>query len=269
MHEPTLDLGPDTLRLAPAGRLKALQAQYKADVESLKVGVAVWLHVLAESEYVCLIDWLNPNAVRYHFFRMESTSKELSRDRHDPGMSLKGRHVTTTVTSKTEVISERRAHTVVNAKSYKLEEFLGRVPDRIARLVNDMPPEVRQFATIIGGTVTQEEVARRTASSKIETTKTSVWVDDPAVALFDTFAIAGYGGTTAESAQSVYAGHALQRANTWLMGSGVGTIAATAVAAFEGPRIAGMVFLVCAILTIFSQIGMRAEASRQPQPVSN
>ncbi len=138
------------------------------------------------------------------------------------------------------------------------------MPKRIAQLVDDMPPEVRQFATIISGRVTQEQVSRKTASSQIETHTTSVWVDDPAVALFDTFAIAGYGGTSAEPARAVYAGHAIQKANNWFFGSAVGTAACTIGAAFAGGRAAVVVFAICATLTLLSQIGMRIGSKQQP-----
>ena len=111
------------------------------------------------------------------------------------------------------------------------------MPTRIAELINTMPAEVRQFATIITGDVTNEQVVRKVGSTQTEVQTHSIFHPDPAVALFDTFAIAGYGGTSAETARALYQGHPIKRLNSWLVISLLST-AAAAVAAepFVGGR---------------------------------
>lgn len=259
-HEPTLALGPDALRLDSARLLARLQAEFRADAESLKVTIAVWLHLLAEADYVSIIEWFNPQALRYHFFRMDALRTEIARSKKTTGNAMTGRTVTTTVQDRVEVFSERRVHTVVNATIRTPEAYRGRVPKRTARLLDAIPPEVRPFVTIIDGVVSHEEIHRRLASSKIETQTHSVYIPDPALALFNSWAINGWGGSTPERARSLYRGHALVNANRILVLELVGTAAACLLAlAVEGRRGAIAAALICVVLTLFQQLGMRIE----------
>lgn len=261
MHKPTLDLGAETLRLPRDERLALLQTQFRADVETLKQSLATWFHLLVESELVGVLEWINPAAVRYHYFRMKDRQAELGRTVEDPGMRLEGRTVTTTIHNLVTTEDERRVHTVVNVKPYPLDQFTERVPARIAELVDKMPSEVRQFARILVGNVTQEEV-KRTVSSQVITEKRSVFVPDPTIALFDTFTIAGYGGTAAEPARSVYQGHALGRANKVLAWSLAATVVLAILAEpFGGIRGSFIVVLIGLVITAISQIGMRMSSS--------
>jgi len=260
VHEPTLDLGPDTLRLEGNELLGRLQTQVRADVASLTQAVAVWLHLLAEAEYVSIIEWFNPKALRYHFFRMEASRTELGRNKRTTGDMISGRTITTTVQNRVEVFNERRVHTVVNARVQTPEEYRGRVPKRIARLLDAIPAEVRPFVTIIDGMVSQEVIHRRVASSRIETQTHAVYIPDPALALFNSWAINGWGGSTPEPARSFYQGHAISNANKILALELIGTAAVTMLAAVaEGRRGAIAAGIICLILTLFQQLGMRIE----------
>ena len=258
VHEPTMNLGPETLKLEPSALLVALQEQFRQDVESLKQGVAIWLHVLAESEYVSVIEWFNTDALRYHFFRMDST-RDVDRKVTRTGDFIQGHTTTTETKTKTEIFSERRSHTVVNARRNSLNEYQARVPERIRNLIDTIPPEVRQFVTIIDGTVSQEEVTRRLTSSKVETEVKSVYTPDPALALFDTWAINGWGGTTAEVARATYRDHPLRKADTVLLWSIVAAVVLVLLALMEGGRRAALVGMVAVILIFFSQLGMRID----------
>ena len=191
VYEPTLDLGPDALQLGSDELLRQLQSQVRTDVASLKQAVAVWLHLLAEAEYVSIIEWFNPKALRYHFFRMEAFRTELERNRTTTGNMMTGRTITTTIRNRVEVFNERRVHTLVNARVQTPDEYRGRVPRRIACLLDAIPAEVRPFVTFIDGMVSQEVIHRRVASSRIETQTRAVYIPDPALALFNTWAING------------------------------------------------------------------------------
>lgn len=260
VHEPTLDLGPDALQLEGNELLGRLQTQVRTDVASLKQAVAVWLHLLAEAEYVSIIEWFNPKALRYHFFRMEAFRTELGRNKTTTGDMITGRTITTTVQNRVEVFNERRVHTVVNARVQTPDEYRGRVPKRIARLLDAIPAEVRPFVTIIDGMVSQEVIHRRVASSRIETQTRAVYIPDPALALFNTWAINGWGGSTQEPALSFYQGHAISNANKILALELTGTAAVTMLAAVaEGRRGAIAAGIICLILTLFQQLGMRIE----------
>jgi hypothetical protein len=63
------------------------------------------------------------------------------------------------------------------------------------------------------GNVSKEEVHRRQESGEIVTETHKVWVPDPTPALFDSWALAGWGGSLAEPARSTYQGHVAQKAN--------------------------------------------------------
>ena len=264
VHEPTLDLGPDALKLAPAELCGRLQQQFRSDVESLKQNVAIWLHLLAEADYVSVVEWFNPKVLRYHFFRMDSVHQEVGRQQTTSGNFITGRTITTTVEKNVTTFNERRVHTVVNASSVAPDAYLRRVPERIAHLMNSIPAEVKPFVTIIDGMVSQEQIHRRLASSQIETETHSVYIPDPALALFNSWAINGWGGSTPEESRSLYRDHALAKANRWLFGELVGSfLLAAAAASFEGRRGAIVVGVICLTLTLFQQLGMRIENRRQ------
>jgi hypothetical protein len=260
VYDPTLDLGPDALRLQSDRLLERLQTQFRADAESLKQAIAVWLHLLAEADYVSIIEWFNPQALRYHFFRMDASRTEVGRTKTTTGDIMAGRTITTTIQDRVEVFSERRVHTVVNASVRTPEGYHGRVPKRIARLLDTIPAEVRPFVTIIDGMVSHEEIHRRVAASKIETQTRSVYIPDPALALFNSWAINGWGGSTTEWARSLYRGHAISTANKILALELIGTAALCLLAsAAEGRRGAIVAAIICVTLTFFQQLGMRIE----------
>lgn len=266
-HNPKLDLDQYVLQLDPPARLARLQTDFKGDVDELKQALVIWLHAMTENDIVSVIEWIDggKTAAKYHFIRMES-ARDAKSTVHDPGMNLRGRHVTTKTETKVEVFSERRSHTVVDAKSHALDAYTRRVPQRIARLVDSIPAEVRPFVTIIDGNLSKEEVHRKTEASRTEVTEKSVWVDDPTPALFGTWALGGWGGTTNEASNSLYSGHALSKANLWLVvGLALTALAGAMTMPLGGSRIAGLVVLVCAALVLFSQIGMRIGESRSPQ----
>jgi hypothetical protein len=262
--DPMLDLGTETLKLAPRERLLRLQDGFRSDARDLASAVAAWLHALAEGDYVSVVEWYGPKAARYHFFLMNSKRDEIDRTVHDPGWSLTGRTVTTTITTRVEVFDERRVHTIVNAHSNRLDEYRDRVPKRIARLIDAIAPEIKPFVTIIDGKLSQEEVVRRGVLNKIETEKHSVWVNDPAPVLFNTWALAGWGGTTQERARSLFQGHVLERANKLLFFSVVATLACAAAAASKGIRFGITVAVLGLVLTALHQIGLRIEMKRNP-----
>jgi hypothetical protein len=119
---------------------------------------------------------------------------------------------------------------------------------------------VRPFLTIIDGMVSQEVIHRRVASSRIETQTHAVYIPDPALALFNSWAINGWGGSTQEPARSFYQGHAISNANKILALELTGTAAVTMLAAVaEGRRGAIAAGIICLILTLFQQLGMRIE----------
>src|SRR5262249_51505152 len=173
--------------------------------------------------------------------------------------------ITTTTTTRriVRVFNERRVHTVVNARSRTPDAYPDRVPERVAGLLDTIPAEVRPFVTIVDGQVTREEIHRRLTSSKTEVETHSVYRPDPAVGLFNTWAITGWGGSLDEPATSTYQGHMSRRTNGILVASAIATLAAAAATVpFAGPRGAGVVILIGAILTALSQIGMRVDKRR-------
>lgn len=262
-HEPKLDLGAEALKLDPAALSARLRDQFSADIDDLKRSVAAWMHMLAEDDDVSVIEWINPRALRYHFFRIEEERQQLARDERRSGDYIRGRTVTTTVTDRVSVVSERRVHTVVNAQSYRPEQYLRRVPERIARLIDAIPAEVKPFVTIIDGTVSKENVHRQVAETRIVTETRSVFIPDPALALFNTWAVTGWGGSVEEPARSLYRGHVLARANNILSAELAGTVVAAGLGGVaEGRRGAIVTAAVCLVLTAFQQLGMRISDRR-------
>ena len=262
-HEPKLDLGAEALKLDPVALSARLRDQFSADIDDLKRSVAAWMHMLAEDDDVSVIEWINPRALRYHFFRIEEERQQLARDERRSGDYIRGRTVTTTVTDRVSVVSERRVHTVVNAQSYRPEQYLRRVPERIARLIDAIPAEVKPFVTIIDGTVSKENVHRQVAETRIVTETRSVFIPDPALALFNTWAVTGWGGSVEEPARSLYRGHVLARANNILSAELAGTVVAAGLGGVaEGRRGAIVTAAVCLVLTAFQQLGMRISDRR-------
>lgn len=267
-NEPKLELGAEAATLKPDELLARLQQEFRDEVENLKIGIVLWLHELTEREIVSVIQWHSPRAVTYHFFRVESSSAIVGNKTVDPGMSLTGRHVTTTTTRRSDITEERRDHTVLNAKRHPLDTYPNRVPERIARLINAIPAEVRPFVEIIDGTVSKEQVTRK-VDSKTTTETRSVWKDDPTPALFGTWAIAGWGGSTPEEARALYSGHVQTKANNWLVASIIALlVVAGAVYPFGGMRAVASIMVLGLLLTLFSQLGMRLGSSSRPSTQS-
>ena len=262
-HEPKLELGEEAARLEPNELLERLQKEFRSEVEDLKQGVVMWLHDLTQSNVVSVIQWHSPKAITYHFFRVTSDRKVGSAT-VDPGMSLRGRWVKTTTRTDVTITQERRDHTILNAKRHALDQYPNRVPARIALFINAIPPEVRPFVDIVDGTVSKERVVRNVDNKVTEETH-SVWKDDPTPALFGTWALAGWGGSTPEAARALYIGHATTKANNWLIGSVIASVIVTVAAGLGGGRPAVMVGIVCLFLVIGSQFSMRVQASRGPQ----
>lgn len=259
VHKPLLSLNAERLKLPSAEQLSLLQADFKQDAEALEQSVAIWLHMLAENEHVSVIERLSPTALRYHFFKMESKRDVVVIGKHDPGPRMGGRTVTTESEVTVEVIGERRSHTVVDAKSYALNRYPEHVPQRIADLIGAIPNDVRDFVTVIGGNVTEEDVTRQFASGKVDHKTESVFVPDPALALFGEYALGGWGGSEAEPTLALYKGHKLAQANTWLVWSLVVVVALAAAAGltFGGLRIAAAVGIIGAILVALHQVSLR------------
>ncbi len=263
-HHPTLDLGPEALRLDAPALSRRLREQFHADVGQLEQSIAAWMHMLAEDEDVSVIEWFNPRALRYHFFRVDEDKLELTRSETRTGDIFRGRTITTRTKNRVSVVCERRVHTVVNAESYRPEAYPRRVPERIARLIDAIPAEVKPFVTVIDGTVTREDVHRSIAETRVVSETRSVFIPDPALALFDTWAVTGWGGSAQEAARSLYRGHAIARANNILSAELVGTVLATMLGGVaEGRRGAIALGAVCLILTAFQQIGMRIPDRRK------
>ena len=263
VHEPNLDLSADTVKLEPAQLLARMQDEFRSDAEDLKASVAIWVHALVENDVLSVIERLGAHGVKYHFYHMTSERREIDCKKVDPGVSLHGRFVTSTVKTAVKVFSERRVHTVVNAESHALDAYTRRVPARIARLIDSIPSEVRQFVTIIDGNVSKEEVHRRQESGEIVTETHKVWVPDPTPALFDSWALAGWGGSLAEPARSIYEGHVAQKANREFLIALVVTMLLAGLAfRFDGVRAGSLVLVVCLILVLMRQLAIRIAASR-------
>jgi hypothetical protein len=260
LHQPTLNLGPESLSLEPAALLAKLQDEFRADVLGFKQTVAVWFHVLTESEYVSLIEWLNPTSLRYYFFRTESTREQIAKHVDRSGNWIEGITTTTTTKTRVQLFNERRSHTLVKARIQTPEQYRARVPKRIALLIESIPAEIRPFVRIIDGHVTHEEVQRRLTSNKVEVETHSVYRPDPALVLFNAWAINGWGGSIQEESRSIYAGHPLARANKILVGSLLATATtALLVEPFGGVRASLLVAAVGLILTALNQAGLRLE----------
>jgi hypothetical protein len=260
LHRPTLNLAPDVLSLEPSALLAKLKNEFRADVQGLKQSIAVWFHILTESEFVSLIEWLDPTSLRYYFFRTESTREQIAKHVDRTGNWIEGVTTTTTTKTRVQLFNERRCHTLVKARIQTPEQYRARVPKRIALLLDKIPTEVRPFVRIIDGHVTHEEVQRRLTSNKVEVEKHSVYRPDPALALFNTWAINGWGGSIKEESRSLYQGHPLARANKFLVGSLLGTAtAALLMEPFGGVRASLLVAAIGLVLTALKQLGMRLE----------
>jgi hypothetical protein len=261
LHQPTLNLAPDVLAFEPPALLAKLQDEFRADIQGLKQSIAVWFHILTESEYVSLIEWLDRTSLRYYFFRTEATREQIAKHVDRTGNWIEGVTTTTTTKTRVQLFNERRCHTLVKARIQTPEQYGARVPKRIALLLDKIPTEVRPFVRIIDGHVTHEEVQRRLTSNKVEVEKHSVYRPDPALVLFDTWAINGWGGSIEEESRSIYRGHPLARANKLLVGSLLATAtAALLIEPFGGFRASLLVTAIGLVLTALNQLGLRLDS---------
>jgi hypothetical protein len=260
LHQPTLNLAPDVLAFEAPALLAKLQDEFRSDIQGLKQSIAVWFHILTESEYVSLIEWLDRTSLRYYFFRTEATREQVAKHVDRTGNWIEGVTTTTTTKTRVQLFNERRCHTLVKARIQTPEQYRDRVPKRIALLLDKIPTEIRPFVRIIDGHVTHEEVQRRLTSNKVEVEKHSVYRPDPALVLFDTWAINGWGGSIEEESRSIYRGHPLARANKLLVGSLLATAtAALLIEPFGGFRASLLVTAIGLVLTALNQLGLRLE----------
>jgi hypothetical protein len=260
LHQPTLNLAPDVLAFEAPALLAKLQDEFRSDIQGLKQNIAVWFHILTESEYVSLIEWLDRTSLRYYFFRTEATREQVAKHVDRTGNWIEGVTTTTTTKTRVQLFNERRCHTLVKARIQTPEQYRDRVPKRIALLLDKIPTEIRPFVRIIDGHVTHEEVQRRLTSNKVEVEKHSVYRPDPALVLFDTWAINGWGGSIEEESRSIYRGHPLARANKLLVGSLLATAtAALLIEPFGGFRASLLVTAIGLVLTALNQLGLRLE----------
>lgn len=263
LHQPTLNLAPDVLPLESPALLAKLQNEFRADIQGLKQSIAVWFHILTESEYVSLIEWLDPTSLRYYFFRTESTREQIAKHVDRTGNWIEGVTTTTTTKTRVQLFNERRSHTLVKARIQTPDQYRARVPKRIALLLDKIPAEIRPFVRIIDGHVTHEEVQRRLTSNKVEVERHSVYRPDPALVLFNNWAISGWGGSIQEEARSLYRGHPLARANKLLIGSLLATATgALLIEPFGGFRASLLVTTIGLVLAAMNQLGMRVEGRR-------
>jgi hypothetical protein len=115
----------------------------------------------------------------------------------------------------------------------------------------------------IAGLPRKEEVHRRQESGEIVTETHKVWVPDPTPALFDSWALAGWGGSLAEPARSTYQGHVAQKANREFLIAVALTLLLSGLAfRFDGIRAGSLVLAVCLILVLMRQMAMRIAASQ-------
>lgn len=264
VHHMSLDLGDEALQQELNALTASLKRQIEEDIVSLTRNTALWLHVLTQSNFVSVIDWYGPHALRYHFFHMNSSKEEIAgtQVKHDPGINSVGRFVTYSHDVAVEIFGERHTHTVVQAKTYRPEQYWNKVPARIARFVDEIPAEIKPFVTIIDGKVTQDRVTRKLVSKQVETEERKVWVSDPAVALFDSWALNGWGGSVVEPVDATYVDHPARRAHQWLIAGLIITALFTVMAEpFAGVRGMIVVAILGVIATAFSQFSMRLSST--------
>lgn len=259
-YQPSLTLGADALRLGPAALLRRLQSQFRTDVQDLAFKVAAWFHVLAENEHVCVLERFNATTLRYHFLRMDEIREELSRNVQRSGNLIEGVTTTTTTKTRVRVFNERRTHTLVGARTHLLGNYPARVPKRVALLIDSVPAELQPFIRIIDGHVTHEEVERRLSANKIEVETQSVYRPDPALVIFDTWVVTGWGGSTPEPSRSIYRRHPLARAKAILVASAAASLAlAGLIEPIGGLRASAAVAVAGLLVSALGQLGLRLE----------
>ncbi len=261
VHEPQMNLGADTLKqYSGAALLQKLKDEFVLDAESLKEAVVIWLHSLAENDYVSVIERFSPTSLRYHFFKIEAKREQMGEGTvvHDPGISVSGRMVEMNSDFKVDVCGVRRSHTVVGTKTNPLSQYGSRVPKRIAELINNIPASIKPYVSVIDGTVTEELTVTQLAQSQVVNENHSVWKPDPVLALFGEYALAGWGGTNSEPASSVFAGHLKTRADRFLIGSAIAVLVlSAAVEPFMSIRGSMLVFCLGAFFIFLHQLTLR------------
>ena len=195
--------------------LSELQADFPQSAERLLRRFALLLHLFCERDLIGLIEWTAEDVCRYHYFRQPQSREVLDRRTeqsysHHPERALgernelKEKDVETTRVTRVE---ERHVHHVVNARSFPLTDYPDKVPASAAVLINSAPAWLKQHLSIVGGTITLQEIVRTQLSQEVkdEVIRESVTKGSPAAVLGD-FNFFGWSSDDLRGKTAYYAG---------------------------------------------------------------
>lgn len=221
---PLLDLSHTRAALPAHELLPYLKAEFEAGIERVLRLMACWLQFLVEAEFIGLVEWAGAlDVCRYHYFRHERTrevlvarqrSEQTSDESQPYGQRITYRDWVERVIRRRE-FKERHVHDIVQAKLHSVGEYPRRVPERIAEFLDAVPAWLRPLLQIVEGTITREEIVRRTTgdTTAVETDVISEWKGSPGV-LLGNFNLIGWSDDDLRGVVRYYQGQAARRL-TW------------------------------------------------------
>ena len=210
---PLLELPATRAAKESAVLLQELKEEFGLGVERVLALLALWLQLLAERQFVGLIEWTAEDVCRYHYFRYQQIAEVVDIQNRqeitaDPSKDYGQRVTYTGIQDKTvrqRMFQERHVHHVALADHCTVREYTDRVPERVRDFVRSIPEWLVGEIGVASGTITQEEIIRLNVEDQttVESTAVSVSKGSPAVTLGE-FALIGWNTDDVAKEPSVF-----------------------------------------------------------------
>lgn len=195
-----LRLDSDLAAKPPLEILSTLKQQLDTSIARIPYLFTCWLQLLVEKELIGLVEWMDIDVGRYHYFKRASEANELDRKTistktEDPTQPF-GSRITYRdahdITVHVRQFTERHVHHIVRGRIQNLEDYQEKVPLSVAELIDGIPKVIRPLIQIVSGEITHEQVIRRVEKDAVTVIhEEAVWKGSPAVTI-GPFALAGW-----------------------------------------------------------------------------
>lgn len=166
--------------------LEELKQEFSFGVERVLRLIVLWLDELVHNDLVGLVEWCGLDVGYYHYFQHEYNEKLLdeqksSKTRSDAQGRIE-RVETHRKTLRIRTAKARHVHHIVRGKSWALDEYPQKVPERIAAFLDKTPEWLVPLVHIVEGQITMEEIGTlRSETGIMERTREAVYKYSPGV----------------------------------------------------------------------------------------
>lgn len=210
-----MDLPYTRAALPVSQLLTELKQEFDRGIGMVLNPFAEWLDLLTGLEFIGLVEWSDINVCRYHFFRHEITEEVIGqRERKEvhtyPSRPFGSRNEALIIRDRDirrRQFQERHVHHIVEAKLYRPEEYLFRVPRNVAMFMDAIPKSLITHIRIVEGTITKEEVYRHQVAEEnlVRSDVLSVTKYSPGILFCQRYNLMGWSGDDLRSGGVSYA----------------------------------------------------------------